>query len=276
MHCSVFAAEWAADGRSYTGLVFGFGDCAGEQSQLAVAVNGVVSMHRRRVQYRCVATSVEGFVQQVAVQYLRHGYWFYVSGQIPNGKEPTAVDAKLIGKFGIDVSRWERTRRKRAGLANIQYIRHERFFLLMATHGEHQYFEDEAGQIRDARRSPITFGGYAISNRNGRACVRIQRDVYRRLKAELVEFACRRSVDSLKAIFLRLPFEPYAPVRTQLLQIWRAVNRARAQAGYVSLPIECVRWKRKIVRPFGDDWTSGSPFIPDPDHRGTQKLDQRP
>ena len=72
-------------------------------------------------------------MQQVAVQYLRHGYWFYVAGQIPEGKDPVAVDAKLIRKYGIDVSRWERARRKRAGLANMQYIRHDRFFLLMAT-----------------------------------------------------------------------------------------------------------------------------------------------
>jgi glycosyltransferase involved in cell wall biosynthesis len=56
------------------------------------------------MQYRCEATSVEGFVQQVAVQYLRHGYWFYVSGRIPAGKDPRGVDQKLIDKYGIAVS----------------------------------------------------------------------------------------------------------------------------------------------------------------------------
>ena len=54
------------------------------------------SMGKKRVEYRCVATSVEGFVQQVAVQYLRHGYWFYVAGQIPEGKDSAAVDAKVL------------------------------------------------------------------------------------------------------------------------------------------------------------------------------------
>ena len=76
-------------------------------------------MGKKRVEYRCVTTSVEGFVQQVAVQYLRHGYWFYVAGQIPVGKEPATVDTKLIKNYGIDVSRWERARRKRHGLANM-------------------------------------------------------------------------------------------------------------------------------------------------------------
>jgi len=116
-------------------------------------------MGKKRVEYRCVATSVEGFVQQVAVQYLRHGYWFYVAGIVPEGKDRAAVDAKLIKKYGIDVSRWERTRRKRAGLANMQYIRHERVFLLMASHGQHRFFKDEAGEIRDARRAPIKYAG---------------------------------------------------------------------------------------------------------------------
>ena len=45
--------------------------------------------------YRYEATSVEGFVQQVACAYLRHGYWFYVMGRIPADKDPGAIDAKL-------------------------------------------------------------------------------------------------------------------------------------------------------------------------------------
>ena len=111
------------------------------------------------MQYRCEATSVEGFVQQVAVQYLRHGYWFYVAGSVPAGKDPRSVDCKLIAKYGITASSKERTRRKRAGLANLHYIRHDRFFLLMGTHGRHRFFDDEAGQIHDARHRPIKYGG---------------------------------------------------------------------------------------------------------------------
>ena len=48
------------------------------------------------MQYRCVATSPEALVQQVAVCYLRHGYWWYVTGRIPDGKDPKNVDVKLI------------------------------------------------------------------------------------------------------------------------------------------------------------------------------------
>ena len=56
------------------------------------------------MQYRAEATSVEGFVQQIACCYLRHGYWFFVTGRVPAGKDPHAVDEKLIKKYGIDVS----------------------------------------------------------------------------------------------------------------------------------------------------------------------------
>jgi len=204
----------------------------------------------RRRPYRCEATTVEGFIQQVAVSYLARGYWFYVAGQVPAGKDSRAVDRKLIGRYGIHVSQWERTRRKQAGFSNLQYIRHGKFFLLLATHGQHRFFEEEAGQIRDARRVSIKYAGYSLSFRNGRACVRIERGEYKRLKAMLLELACRRSAPTLEAEFRRIRFVPYAPVRQQLLQVWRAVNRARKVAGYAHVPVECVPWKRPIVRPF--------------------------
>lgn len=203
------------------------------------------------MQYRCEATSVEGFVQQVAVQYLRHGYWFYVAGCIPASKDPRAIDRKLIAKYSIVASSKERTRRKRAGLANLHYIRHDRFFLLLATHGLHRFFDDEVGQIRDARRQPIKFAGYAISYRNGHACVRIEQREYQQLKAWFLDLACRRSVETLSAEFGLVRFVPYATVRQQLLAIWRAVIRARKVAGYESVSIECVPWRRQTVKPFG-------------------------
>ena len=56
----------------------------------------------RPMQYRCEATSVEGFVQQIACSYLRHGYWWYVTGVIPKGKDAGAVDEKLMAKYFLD------------------------------------------------------------------------------------------------------------------------------------------------------------------------------
>lgn len=200
--------------------------------------------------YRCEAASIAGFIQQLAVSYVRHGYWFYVAGRVPAHKDPWAVDAKLIDRYDIDISKWSRARRKRAGQANLQYLRHERFFVLLATHGQHRFFENESNVIRDIRRVPLKYGGYAVSFRNGHASVRIDRETYRELKAYYVERAAHRPPNVLAGELTRLPFEPYAPVRRQLLNLLRHVNDVRQRAGLETLPTTCLRFKRKVYQPF--------------------------
>ena len=201
--------------------------------------------------YRCVCQSVDGFIQQVAVSYLSNGYVFYVIGQVPDGKDPSKVDAKLIERYGIDVSKWSRARLKRAGRANVQYIRFRELFVLMATHGEHDFFRLEGDRVRDVRRVPLKVFGYALSVKRGHAHVRIEREEFKRLEAYFVGRAPHRSAASLESELRALPYEPYAPVRRQLLQLVRRVNRARRLAGYELIPFEVLRLRRRIVRPFG-------------------------
>ncbi len=200
--------------------------------------------------YRCVATSVEGFVHQLAVSYLRNGYWFYVTGIIPAGKDPKAVDQKLLARYEIDISKWTRARRKQAGLANLQYLRYGSFFVLLATHGQHRFFEEENASVRDARRVPIRFHGYSVSFRAGHPHVRIEQAVYKELKAFFLDLAPRRSAEALAEDLAELPFEPYAPIRRQFLSILRAVNRERERAGFRPVPATCFRFTRRICRPF--------------------------
>ncbi|MGE3109334.1 MAG: hypothetical protein AB7G11_04760 [Phycisphaerales bacterium] len=200
--------------------------------------------------YRCVAGSLEGFIQQLAVSYVAHGYWFFVTGRVPEGKDPAAVDAKLVAKYGADESKWSRARRKRAGLANTQYLRHERFFVVLCTHGEHLFFAEEGKQVRDIRKSPVRYGGYSVSFRGGHAHVRIDQAQYHLLKCYFLEEATRRSAESLGAALRNLPFEPYAPVRRQLLNLVRAVNRRRVAAGLDLVEFRSLRLRRRVVGPF--------------------------
>ena len=214
------------------------------------------------MRYRCEATSIEGFVQQIACSYLRHGYWWYVAGQIPEGKNPHEIDAKLIAQYDIDRSERRRASAKRRGEANMQYIRFGRFFLLMATKGDHLFKESERGQIRDVRRVPIKFAGYSISYRRGgrtrqgepdpkwHAHVEIERKQYRLLRDYFLERSVHRRADALALAFYRIEFEPYAPIRRQLLAILRKVNRKRAWHGYEPIPTEALRLRRKVVKPF--------------------------
>lgn len=201
-------------------------------------------------EYRAVATSIGGFVQQLAVAYLRNGYWFYVAGYVPPAKDPAAVDRKLIERYEIARSKWSRARRKKEGLANLQYLRFERFFLLLATHGKHRFFEDEAKCLRDARRQPITFAGYSIGHRCGRPHVRVERLEHRLVRDRLLRLALVLPTEALEREFMRLPFEPYAPVRRQLLALRRAVNWRRKLAGLEPVPVTCIRLRRRIYRPF--------------------------
>lgn len=203
-----------------------------------------------RNQYRCEATTLEGFLQQLAVCYVGRGYWFYVTGFIPPDKDPRSVDRKLIEQYGIEISKWSRARRKRAGIASVQYLRFRQFFVLLATQGKHRFFTDEAPNILDVRRTPITFSGYSVSSRQGRPHVRIEREEYLRIKAYFIEIARKHTAASILAELSSLPFEPYAPVRSQLLVFLRAVNLARAQAGLPAISRYSVRLKRRIYRPF--------------------------
>lgn len=212
--------------------------------------------------YRCVASSPEGLVQQVAVCYLRHGYWWYVTGRIPKGKDPTAVDHKLIKKYEIDQTDRQRAYRKKRGLANMQYIRYGSWFLLLATAGHHPFKQQERNRIRDCRRHPIKFEGYSISYRRSgvtpeggapvkwHSCVRIDPWTYRELKAFFLERACHQSPESISNDFATVPYAKFAPVRRQLLVVLRAVNKARARQGFHQIPANDLRLRRQIVRPF--------------------------
>lgn len=207
------------------------------------------------MEYRCVATSVEGFVQQLAVAYITHGYWFYVMGAIPEGKDPAGVDAKLIDRYGIAISKWARCRRKKQGLANMQYLRHGRFFVLLATKGRHEFFEREKAVIRDVRRKSIKFGGYSIACRKGRdgrwhASVRIESNQLADLKAVALEIGGCSASRLLETEFRRLSIQPYAPIRRQRLEIWGILNRARGRNGLDCLPVSALALKRRVLRPF--------------------------
>lgn len=216
----------------------------------------------RRNGYRCVATSAAGLVQQVAVSYLRHGYWFYVTGTIPTNKDPEAVDRKLIAKYEIDITERQRAYRKQRGLANMQYIRFEHWFILLITDGHHPFKQEEKQQIRDCRRHPIKFEGYSISYRRSgqtpkggldpkwHSCVRIDNRNYRQLKALFLKQATHRSADNLAQEFTRLPFSRFAPIRRQLLTLLRVINKSRSNAGYEPIPTTALNLRRSIVKPF--------------------------
>ena len=112
--------------------------------------------------------------------------------------------------------------------------------------------------LRDIRRRPISFTGYSIGCRRARgggayhASVRINCERFAELKARFKSVAVKCSVEELCFDLLHLPFEPYAPVRSQLGGLLRTVNRRRKIAGMELIPVSALRWHRSPVQPFAE------------------------
>ena len=224
---------------------------------------------RNNMTYHYLPTSVPGFVQQLAVAYIARGYFFYTAGHVPPGKPPEYVDRKLLALYSVPMSRWQRARRRIMGRASIQYLRYGSFWLLIATHGEHEFFERERSVIRDVRREPIAFAGYSIGYRRGfdrswHVSVRIHPNEFRWLKQFMVQFARNATRDEVEEEFRRLRFEPYAPVVRQLYSVLRAVNKARKELNLEPVPAEAIRTRRRVLCPFDHTCVERTPVASHP------------
>ena len=199
--------------------------------------------------YRCEATSINGFVRQLAVGYVAKGYWFYVRGYIKANKNPLEVDRRIVDDYGLNISKDQRYRRR----ANIQYLRYDRDFVIIATPGDccDRFFiqEGRTGAIRNINRTPVKFHGYAISYRSGHAHVEIEQTRYLELKSKFLYMAVHRQAEAIEAEFRRIPLEPYGPVKLQLLNIWYQVNQARKKAGYKNkVSRSCLRERLPVLK----------------------------
>ena len=218
--------------------------------------------------YRYIAQSPEAVVQLIAASYLRHGFYWYVTGSIPPNKDPEKTDRKLIAKYSIDISEWERRTRKQRGIANAHYLRYQRWFILMVSSGHHPLKQpaSEGGEgefLKDCRRTPIRFEGYSISyRRSGKtlrqrgdesqstkwhAHVRIDQPTYRNMRAHFTDIATHRTADRLAEELSRIPFARYAPIRRQLLNILRMINERRKQHRYAPIPHSALKLRRTPV-----------------------------
>ncbi len=218
---------------------------------------------REKATHRYEAASLRGFIQQIAVSYVRWGYFFYVVGDIPAAKDPIKTDAKILARYGIQRSRWSNARAKEKGGASVQYLRFQHTFVIMATAGEHLVREEET--MKDVRREPLKVFGYAIGfnqragERAGHVSVRIQKPTYLDLKAHLSDLAPKRPLDVMLAEFAKVRFEAYSGVRNQMFNILREVNRRRGAAGLEPVPLSAVRLRRKSVKVFQVEERIGAP-----------------
>jgi len=70
------------------------------------------------------------------------------------------------------------------------------------------------------------------------------------MKRYYVDMAVHCSLEKTRSELESIPFEPYTPVRRQVLNIPRVMSRARKKAGFELVPMEAVRLRRRILKPF--------------------------
>ena len=121
--------------------------------------------------YQCEVKSVGEFIRRIAVDLVPRGYVFYVVGEIPHAKDVAKTDAKIIHQYGISISKWARARQKQKGIARLHYVRHRRTFVILATHGTHDFFTVESRNIRDLRQNALRVFGFHIKSLNGKGRV---------------------------------------------------------------------------------------------------------
>ena len=215
---------------------------------------------------------------QRAVVLAQRGYRYFVQGEVPERKEPAAIDAKLLVKYDLRKTRRQRAYRKSRGLPNGHYFRHGTTWIVMATSREFFLAVDKKERVLDLRESPIRAFGYSLSlRRDGsamrrgehryRASVRLDLETYRELRAYLEDLALQRSKERLAAEFWRESsrWQAYAPVHRQFRAILRRVNERREKAGYELVPASCVRRYRNHPKHFSSDVArEGATAVPMP------------
>lgn len=210
-----------------------------------------------------IAPNIDAFLAQV-VRLAGNGYYFYFRGELKPGKDPHKLDHKLVREWQLDQPYWKREKRRRGAAPSIWYLRYERHYLLLATHGrtedgqDHRFFEEYESTLKDIRKQAIYFCGYSIrypiSKENGRRRinVRLDKPTYEQLRDTLCLKAIRyryRDRAAIEAEFASLPFQPYRDVGRQLRTILREVNRRRCRyVGFQPARMSCVPNRVRIVR----------------------------
>ncbi len=206
--------------------------------------------------YRCEAAHLGGFIQQLMCGYVMHGHFFYNACVAAKGTDLREMDRKIIDAYGLDITRSARRWRRKKGLGSIQYIRHGRFYVILATEDDSVFRGREPAQ--DIRVEPLIYAGYRLTYRQGHdrswhPCVSIERGRYDKLCRRFDQLALRRTSEELVKEFLAIHYLRYAPVRKAIGGIWKAANERRRVAGLPKIPVDALRIGRPIFRPFVEE-----------------------
>jgi hypothetical protein len=176
---------------------------------------------------RYVVHSLGQFLFKVSVSYLRAGYVHYAIGVIPEHKDPEVVDRKLLAKYGITSCRMTRLRQRRQGQSSVMYLRLQRRFIILATDGQHLFFDEE--QHHDCRQRPILFSGYSLGIKGGKPWVAIAPQRWIAICREAERMTLHNEIKITDYLHNISPLT-FQGINEQRLKLVRAINRKRRAA----------------------------------------------
>ena len=180
-----------------------------------------------------VCTSLAVFLYKIR-HYNLYGYHRYVMRQIPEQKDPSLRDKKIMDCYGVTFSRMKRFTRKKKGLANVMYLRHKNTFLLLATDGIHEAFDKL--DSKSLHESAILYSGYKVSFKNHKPRIHIterRMTAIKKYTREIMLHNHGRVTSWLKSIS---PFY-FSGVGDQRWKLYLEVNKKRKAGG-----LKPIRW----------------------------------
>jgi hypothetical protein len=156
-----------------------------------------------------VCTTWQGLLQQL-ITLIGHGYRFFCLTEYPVNKQDKweAIDSKLIKKYDADVGKDKRYRNQQKGRANYMFLRWGKLALILRSGGEYEETDDRFVDIRN-KELVLEVGNtmhikIVPEGSKGRVTAYMDKQVYRDIKAELLDHCRHRRLDVLKGRFAAL------------------------------------------------------------------------
>ena len=210
--------------------------------------------------YRYEAKNIDGFLSQLVRYIANGGHYFYIRVRVPEGKDPTATAEKLLDRYDIRKSRWQRKRRHLKETASIHLLKYQEVIVVILTKGKHEkFYADHHSQVQDIRRTALKIFGYSVRygfseiEKRQKVFIRLDVKTYRKVLAHMLTIGVwdsYRDKTALEREFNRLPYQPYEPVFAQLCAIAKHVNKVRRRRGFEGMELACIKNKRRLCTVF--------------------------
>lgn len=164
-----------------------------------------------KVDYLC--NSWQFMLQQI-VYLVSKGYIYYYVGEIPLNKADRAkkIDNKIIEQYNINLSKYQRNRRKKKKYANFYYLRWKNQFIILHTDGKLEVpnvdtFYDIRTNKDSSNRLRIVIGPKLIVNvvmRGSSPTVVLDKATYKDIREDIDDLVKYRRIKFLHNYFKKL------------------------------------------------------------------------